>query len=87
MTRTIRALAIVSLTFSTLLSFYSLSAFTSYSEAFTVFPQVLRTTATAMGLATAIVAAVASAQARHWRLFTALLGLAILTPYSPYLVD
>lgn len=85
MTRTVRALALVSLVFSVTLALYSLAAYTSFLDAYAVFPQVLRTTGTALALAAAVVALVASARARRWRLFGVLLVLAIITAYNPYL--
>jgi hypothetical protein len=85
MNRTLRALALASLTFSVALALYSLLSFTSYGQVFAVSAQVLRTTGTALGLATAVVATVASAQARRWWFVSVFLWLAVLTPYSPYL--
>jgi hypothetical protein len=87
MNRTLRALALASLTFSVALALYSLVSFTSYVQVLAVYAQVLRTTGTALGLATAVVAAVASAQARRWWFFSVFLWLAVLTPYSPYLLN
>jgi hypothetical protein len=86
MTRSISALAVVCLTLCITLALYSLSALTSFSAAYAVFPQILRTTGTALGLVTGAMGLVASAQARRWRLFTIILCLVILTPYSPYLM-
>jgi hypothetical protein len=54
----------------------------AYPRLFILLPQLLRTTNTSLGLATAVVALVACAQERRWRLVAVYGFLAVLTPYQ-----
>jgi hypothetical protein len=83
MTRTLRALALVTISFSLALAIYSSAQFPSGQFVALYVAQLLRTTGTALGLTLAIVALVANAQARRWRWFGVYLVLAIVTIYGP----
>jgi hypothetical protein len=86
MRRTLRSLAICALAFSILEASYSVARLATTSEAvFAIVPQLLRTTNVALGLATAVVALVATAQERRWWRAGAFGSLALLIPYAGYL--
>lgn len=86
MSRTLRTLATITLLYAVANAFYSLPQLATYVQVFGVFPQVLRTTGVTLGLATAIVALVTSAQRRQWRWFGLLLVLALVNPYGGFLI-
>jgi hypothetical protein len=85
MRRTLRILAVCALAFSILEAWYSLARLVTYSDVFVLFPTVLRTTNVALGIATAVVALVDSAQQRRWWLTGAFAVLVLLIAYAQYL--
>lgn len=87
MSRTLRTLATITLIYAAANVFYSLSQLTTYVQVFDVLPQVLRTTGVTLGLATAIVALVASAHQQQWRWLGPLLFLALVNPYGGFSID
>lgn len=85
MRRTLRILAVCALAFSILELWYSLTRPATYPDMFSAFLGLLLTTNVGLGIATAVVALVDSAQQRRrWRVGTFAI-LAVLTTYVGYL--
>ena len=85
MRRTLRILAICAFAYSIAQAWYSLGQLATYPQVFALFPQVVRSTNWALGIATAVVALVDSAQHRRWWHVGAFGALVPLTTYAGYL--